>query len=133
MAVLEHKHQLAPDKKQKKQLGIFLWALVVLLLIVGVVANYYFSSVALALRLSGWIVLVCIVVLLVSKTSSGQKLWQFSKEARIELRKVVWPTREETIRTTMMVGAMVVAVSLVLWGIDSVLLSLVNWLSGRGG
>ena len=61
---------------------------------------------------------------------SGQKVWVFAKQSRMELRKVVWPTRQETIQTTMIVVAMVVVMALVLWGVDSILTWAITWLTG---
>ena len=59
-------------------------------------------------------------------------LWSFIQEARIEVRKVVWPTRAETIQSTLAVLGMVVVMGLILWAIDSGLLRLVLWLTGYG-
>ena len=51
----------------------------------------------------------------------------------VELRKVVWPTRQETIQTTLIVVAMVVVAALILWGLDKVFFWLVAWLTGQRG
>jgi len=66
------------------------------------------------------VLLVSIVVALgVAATSeSGRALIEFSKGSQIELRKMVWPTRQETMQTTMIVMVMVVLVALFLWLID---------------
>ena len=66
------------------------------------------------------LLLVAIVVALgVAATSaSGSALIEFSKGSRIELKKMVWPTKQETTQTTMIVLVMVVIVSLFLWLID---------------
>ena len=118
------------DNLQSPKPNNFLWVIIAVLIIAGVVANSYFSSVAWPLRLSGWIVLVIIMVLLVFRTAAGKKFWSFAKEARIELRKVVWPTKDETIRTTMIIAALVIFVSLILWCVDTLLLMAVNWFTG---
>lgn len=130
---LQHKNSQNKGS-QKRRKDVCLWISIIFLISTAVIVDYFFSnSVVWALRLSGWIVLMCILALLVFKTASGQKFWVFAKEARVELRKVVWPKREETIRTTMIIGAMVIVTSMILWGMDSVLLLLVNWLSGGRG
>jgi preprotein translocase subunit SecE len=56
---------------------------------------------------------------------------QFFGESRAELRKVVWPTREETMQTTLVVAVMVIVLSLVLWGMDGLLVWLIGWLTGQ--
>jgi preprotein translocase subunit SecE len=53
------------------------------------------------------------------QTEKGHAAWNLAKEARGEVRKVVWPTRQETTQTTLIVVAVVLFVSLVLWGLDS--------------
>jgi preprotein translocase subunit SecE len=118
------------DNLQRPKPNNFLWVIIAVLITAGVVANSYFSSVAWPLRLSGWIVLVIIMVLLAFRTAAGKKFWSFAKEARIELRKVVWPTKDETTRTTMIIAALVIFVSLILWCVDTLLLMAVNWFTG---
>ena len=53
------------------------------------------------------------------KSAQGERLLYFVKETRIELRKVVWPSREETVKTTGMVMIAVVVVAIFLWIIDA--------------
>jgi len=54
-----------------------------------------------------------------TKSSQGERFIHFAKETRIELRKVVWPTREETIKTTGMIMVAVVIVAIFLWIVDA--------------
>jgi preprotein translocase subunit SecE len=49
----------------------------------------------------------------------------------MEMRKVVWPTREETMQTTLVVAGMVIILALLLWGMDSLLVWLIGWLTGQ--
>jgi preprotein translocase subunit SecE len=62
-------------------------------------------------------------------TTQGQRFLVFVEASRAELRKVVWPTREETVRTTLIVMAMVMVAGLFLWGIDTLLLWAVAFLT----
>jgi preprotein translocase subunit SecE len=57
--------------------------------------------------------------LIFTQSLQGEKFIHFAKETRIELRKVVWPTREETIKTTGMIMIAVVIVSIFLWIVDA--------------
>ncbi|HVV69476.1 MAG TPA: preprotein translocase subunit SecE [Gammaproteobacteria bacterium] len=106
------------------------WILVVALVIAGVWANYYYSDIDWPIRLAGWIILACVALAIASQTAGGRRVWAFSKDARNELRKVVWPTRQETVQTTMIIVGMVVIMALILWGIDSALLAIVSRLTG---
>lgn len=109
------------------------WIIVSFLIIGGIVANSYFADVAWAVRAAIGIVLVAIALLTALQTKTGQTFWIFAKGARVELRKVVWPTRQETLQTTLIVVAMVVFAALVLWGIDTLFFWLVGWLTGQRG
>jgi len=107
------------------------WTVVFLILIGGIVANTHFSQVAWAIRAAIGIVLVVLAVLTAFQTTKGQLVWTFMKGARVELRKVVWPTRQETIQTTLVVVAMVVVAALILWGLDTLFFWMVGWLTGQ--
>lgn len=120
------------EAKTKSLWDNVLWALVIILLVAGLWANYHYSAIDWPLRLAGWIILACIIVAIASITALGKRIFLFAKEARGELRKVYWPTRQETIQTTMVVVGMVMVMAIVLWGIDSGLLGIVSWLTGPG-
>jgi preprotein translocase subunit SecE len=109
------------------------WLFATGLVIAGLWANYHYSQVDWALRAAGWIVLFCVAALIAFQTAQGKRLWLFIKESRSELRKVVWPTRQETMQTTLLIVVMVVVMALILWGIDSVLMWIVGWLTGQRG
>src|SRR6185312_11438394 len=83
------------------------WLLVVVLLVAGIVANSYFASYATPLRAIGWLVLMALTALIAYQTAGGKRTWGFLQDAHIELRKVVWPTRSETVQTTLVVIGMV--------------------------
>lgn len=114
----------------RSKIDTLLWVLILVLTAAGVFANYYFGELAWASRFTGWIILICVLLGLAALTVQGKKTWAFAKNARIELLKVVWPTREETTKITMVVAALVLVASIILWGIDSILLWMVGWLTG---
>ena len=116
------------SKATKKD--ITLWLMVAAILVLAVLANNYFSHQAVAIRLIGWIIAALAMLLVFFYTTQGRRFGSFAQASRAELRKVVWPTREETIRTTLIVMAMVVVASLFLWGIDTLLLWAVAFLTG---
>ena len=66
-------------------------------------------------------------------TAMGRNVWKFAADARTEVRKVVWPTRQETIQTTLIVLFVVLLVGIFLWLVDMMLLSIVKALTGQGG
>jgi preprotein translocase subunit SecE len=102
------------------------------LVIAGLWGYYYFSDLAVVLR-----VLMVLGGLVAARavawfTAPGRELFAFSQEAWQEASKVSWPTRKETIQTTAVVFAFVVIMALVLFAIDSSLAWLVKFVTGRG-
>ena len=106
--------------------------LAVLILLVGVAGFYYFEAESLLYRVLGLLVFVGIALGVVYTTTTGQSVLGFAREARIEVRKVVWPTRQETVQTTLMVIVAVIVVGIMLYFIDMILLEAVQYLTGRG-
>lgn len=104
----------------------------VIFVVSGVAAFYYFSEFQLLYRVLGLVVLVVAALAVMLSTNVGRSVWAFFLESRQEVRKIVWPTREETIRTTMLVFAMAFIVGLVLWLLDMFLFSGVRFLTGQG-
>ncbi|MCK5889508.1 MAG: preprotein translocase subunit SecE [Methylococcales bacterium] len=104
--------------------------------VAGVTAFYYFSDVPGFSMLYRVLMLVAIILISVGvmmTTARGKGLWAFALESKQEVRKVVWPTREETIRTTLLVFGLVFLVGLMLWILDMFLLMGIKSLTGQGG
>ena len=91
---------------------------VLLLLAAGVVGFYYFANESQLLRVLGMLAVVIVAFLIVSTTDIGRRSLGFVREARVEVRKVVWPTRQETTQTTIAVLIMVFVVAIMLWLFD---------------
>jgi len=107
-------------------------SLAVLILIAGVAGFYYFEAESLLYRVLGLLVLVAVALGFIYTTNLGQSVVGFARESRIEVRKVVWPTRQETVQTTLMVIVAVIVVGIMLYFIDMILLEAVRYLTGRG-
>ncbi|GIX22388.1 MAG: protein translocase subunit SecE [Gammaproteobacteria bacterium] len=89
------------------------------LLVAGVAAFHYLQNQYLLIwRVLGLLVVVAAAALVFYQTVWGRALWAFVQEARTELRKVVWPTRTETVQTTIVVAVVVLLVGLYLWLLD---------------
>lgn len=103
--------------------------------VAGVAAFYYLSDVPGFTLLYRVLILVAIVLIAMGvmlTTATGRNIWSFALEAKQEVRKVVWPTREETIRTTLLVFGMVFLVGLILWFLDMFLFWGIRSLTGQG-
>lgn len=121
------------NKAQKKVSAndSVIWSIIAILLLAGVVGHYYFSHVAIAYRLIGWIVIIAASIGLASLSKSGKKIFSLLKDAINEMYKVVWPTRAETYQSTLIVIAIVAIITLLIWGIDSILVGVIGRLTGR--
>ena len=95
-------------------------------LILGALGAFYvYADQSLLLRVLGLLVVVGVALAIALQTEKGRLAWSFAREARTEVRKVVWPTRKETVQTTGLIMGLVGIVALFLWGLDSFL----GWLT----
>ena len=97
------------------------WIVVFILVAVAVVGNSYFADQSMLYRVLGILALAAVAGLVALQTAKGAAFWALVKGSRTEIRKVVWPTRQETVQTTMIVVAFVLLVAMILWGLDSFL------------
>jgi preprotein translocase subunit SecE len=114
------------------KLDTFKLVLAVVVLLVGVSGFYYYEAQALLYRVLALLAFVIAALGVVYTTRLGQSVIGFGREARAEVRKVVWPTRQETVQTTLMVIVAVIILGILLWMIDMALVSAVQYLTGRG-
>lgn len=124
---------LKADNQGEARLDWLKWLVALVLLLAGLVANQYYSEISMPIRTLGWLAIVAVAGFIASKTQKGRWVVEFFRDSRMELRKVVWPTREETTQTTLVVAAMVVVLALLLWGIDGILVWIIGWLTGQRG
>ena len=103
-----------------------------LLVVTGIVAFHYFTDKALVVRVLSVFGGLIAGGLLFLTTVWGQQFRVYAQESVDETRKVVWPTRKETLQTTAIVFAFVVVMALFLWLVDASLLWVVKKLIGRG-
>lgn len=102
------------------------WILVAGLIAMAVIGNQYFVEQAWYYRGIAVIVALALAAFIALQTQKGRDALDFAKEARTEIRKVVWPTRQETLQTTLIVAIFVVVIALFLWAVDALLV----WLLG---
>ncbi|MDD2166959.1 preprotein translocase subunit SecE [Glaesserella parasuis] len=122
------------DKVEKgvKSKGInnVLWVFSISLLTIAAIGNTYFAEFfSLIVRILLLVVLCVAALGIAAMTNQGQQSIDFIKDSRQELRKIIWPNRQETTQTTLMVVAMCVVVALALWGIDSIIVLIIDFLT----
>ncbi len=106
------------------------WVFGLSLMALAIIGNGYFADVALLYRVLGVVASVLLALWVISLTVKGKVFVGMLKEARVEIRKVVWPTRQETLQTTVGVVLIVLVVALLLWLLDTSLGWVVSKLIG---
>ena len=113
---------------------IVLWLLAVLIFGAGIYGFGYFEGQAMPLiRVLGLVAATGVALAIASRTVKGREGLSYVREVDVERRKVVWPTRQETFQTTLIVVAVTIVVAIILFLMDTVFGGLVRWLIGVGG
>ena len=102
----------------------------VVLVVIAVAAFYYFEDVSQLVRVIGLLVALGVGIAIAATTELGGNLIGFMQDSRAELRKVVWPSRQETLQVSLAVILMVIIMSIFLWLLDMFLFWLVRLLTG---
>ncbi|UZK02568.1 preprotein translocase subunit SecE [Venatoribacter cucullus] len=118
------------SKARKSPLDMFKWLLAVGVFGAAVVGNYLYADLGLIYRVLAVVGLMLVSAGIALSSAQGKAFLQLLKEANVERRKVVWPTRQETTQTTLIVVVVVFVMALVLWGMDSLFGWLVRLLVG---
>jgi len=103
-----------------------------LLVVAGIAGFYYLHDSAAVLKLAS-VLLGLVLASVVAWTSApGKQFLAFGQDSVAEAKRVVWPTRKETLQTTGIVILFAIAMALFLWAVDAGLMMVVNKLMGRG-
>ncbi|MFK8021895.1 MAG: preprotein translocase subunit SecE [Pseudomonadales bacterium] len=111
----------AKSEQQEFRLDGLKWLVVAVLVAVGVAGNVMFADQSLLYRVIALLALGMVAIAVAMQTEKGAALWSLMQGSRTEIRKVVWPSHQETLQTTAIVLALVVVMALILWGLDSLL------------
>lgn len=107
---------------------------VALLIAVAAMAAFYiYPEQSMLLRVGGLLLGGGIAVAIALQTGKGRNIWGFFHGAQIEVRKVVWPTRQETVQTTLLVILVVILLSIILFFLDWGLAKTIGLLMGQRG
>jgi len=107
-------------------------ALGVVIVLAGLFGYYYFGEASALLRTVGILLALALAAVVALTSLQGRALWKFVQGARVELSKVVWPTRDETIQTTLVVLVVAVIGGVLFWTLDLFLLWITTRITGTG-
>ena len=102
------------------------------ILVGGIFAYYYFADESVLLRTVGVLAAFALAIVVALQSAQGKTLWAFIQGARVELRKVVWPTREEAVQTTIIVLVFAMIMGTFFWLLDIFLLWFTRFITGQG-
>lgn len=111
-------------------IDMFKWIVTAILIAVAVVGNSFYGDQPFFYRLVGVLVVAVIAALVAAQTVKGKAFVTLLKDARAEVKRVVWPTKQETTQTTLIVVAVVAFMSIVLWLLDLGLGALIKMIIG---
>ena len=103
-----------------------------LLVVAGIAGFYYLHDSATVLRVTSVLVGVLLAAGVAWSSEPGKRFFAFGKDSVDEAKRVVWPTRKETLQTTGIVIVFAITMALFLWAVDAGLMWIVNKLMGRG-
>jgi preprotein translocase subunit SecE len=103
-----------------------------LAVVAGIAGFYYMHESAAVLKLASVLVGLLVAAGVVWTSEPGKRFFAFGKDSVAEAKRVVWPTRKETLQTTGVVIAFAVTMALFLWAVDASLMIVVNKMMGRG-
>ncbi len=110
------------------------WSIGLLIVAAGFYGFYQFAGdVITPIRAVGLLVAIVIAAFVIAQTTRGRDFFSFLREADVERRKVVWPTRSETVQTTLVVIVLTIIASIVLFILDTIFGWVIRQLIGAGG
>ena len=109
---------------------IILLSLVMLCGAIG--GYYYFEAQPVVVRVVGLLAGVAASLFVFVRSARGAVIWDYIRGSRTEVRKMVWPTRQETLQTTLIIAVFVLIFAVFLWLLDMALVEIVQFLTGRG-
>ncbi len=119
------------ETEAASSLDIIKWLVVAVIVIAGIYGNSYFANdYSVLYRTLALLPMAAVAILVALQTVKGAAFWRLVKESRTEIRRVVWPTRQEVTQTTLVVVLVVVVMALILWALDWALNQIISLLIG---
>ncbi|MBK47169.1 MAG: preprotein translocase subunit SecE [Gammaproteobacteria bacterium] len=109
---------MSESKVENNKNNSLIMLLSLLTLLVGIFLFYYFSEVRLFYRVVGIMFTIILATSIAYQTDFGKTVFSYVSDSKVELKKVTWPTKQETTQTTLGVVVIVVIIGLILWLLD---------------
>lgn len=122
------------EKKSKDNfsLDILKWCLISAVFVIAIISNNLLQDQSILIRLGIIFAALSAALFLAYNTQKGQDIFNFLVEAKNELRKVIWPSKQESTQTTLIVLVVTVIMGVLLWMLDWVLIRAIGFITGIG-
>jgi preprotein translocase subunit SecE len=127
---MNSKAELQSVKELNSGLEALKWFVAAALVFGGIFAYYHFDQYPTPYRVLALLPVMGMALFFIALTAQGGAFLALLREAVVETRRVVWPTRQETVQTTLVVVAFVFAMALILWGLDAAFGKLISLIIG---
>lgn len=117
------------NKNKKTINDIIIWLIIIFLISISLFSFYYFSNYLILTRIFLLLLIIFVIFLLFIKTYLGKLLWSYVLEAFKEINFITWPSRKDTIQTTLIISVIVFVMGLILCSIDLLFFKLIVWVA----
>lgn len=117
-------------KRNKNKKDILIWILIIVLIVASLLFSELFFTINKMIKTFSIFLTVCFSFVLFTMTIKGKQVLQFIYISCKEMQKVVWPSFQETLQTTLIVSLVTLIMSLLLWGLDSLLIRIISFITG---
>lgn len=117
-----------PNQKREKYLEKIKWFFITIILIISIFINFFADVMQFFIRISILALLFFFVVIIASYTKQGKKFFLYINASKNEMKKIIWPQYKETLYTTFVIISVTTILSLILWGIDSIIFRLIAFI-----
>ncbi|CAL4318207.1 preprotein translocase subunit SecE [Buchnera aphidicola] len=117
-----------PNQKRYKSLEKIKWFLIAIILIISIFINLFFDKIQFFTRISILTLLLFCAIIIVCYTKKGKNFFLYINASKNEIKKIICPQYKETLYTTIIIISVTTVLSLLLWGIDSIIFRLIAFI-----
>jgi len=122
-------HSNSHVKKNIKNTTILKWSFIFIILLTAIIYDCYFTKIIFSFRIAFICILIYSVLFIFLYTEKGKKIVHFINESKNEVKKIIWPSKTETLYTAFIVSIVTMIMSLLIWGLDNILFHLVSFIT----
>ena len=115
--------------KFSKNKEIIKWYLAIIILFIPFVIQYVCQNLGFIFHFLLFVIFFSLSISMIFSTIKGKEFLYFIYQSKNEIKKIIWPSRQETIYTTLIVVTVTICMSLILWGLDNILFHVISFIT----